>query len=142
MPEEVSKTMTMGAMKAWLSALSTSDPLTVPLGLPEGLGALRGAINLPALGSWFPAFVTTQEITGISVNSSTLKELSVQGTLKNTQLKLTIRFVADSDAPKESDPVTGVVVSLSLASTDKFGFLAEVLKAVGLDFEIRKIDGG
>ncbi|WP_220447751.1 DUF6603 domain-containing protein [Nonomuraea diastatica] len=129
-------------MSQWLAELPTGGPLSIPESLPDQLGELRGAINLPALGEWFQALADIQELTEISVEHAELADLSVHGKLKGKGLRLGVRFVADSDDPKGTDPVTGAVVSLSLAEVDRFRFLADVFKTISLDLEIRRIDGG
>ncbi|XVQ07137.1 DUF6603 domain-containing protein [Spirillospora sp. CA-255316] len=142
MLEESSQTMTMGAMKQWLTALSDGTSLAIPSGLPDQLGEVRDAINPSALVDWFPVLNDVPELVEISVDHSALTDLSVEGRLKGKDLSLRVRFLADSDDPKDGDPVAGAVLSLSLKDVEGFGFLSEVLKTISLDFEIRRIDGG
>ncbi|WP_153541910.1 DUF6603 domain-containing protein [Actinomadura macrotermitis] len=131
----------MGSLQAWLKQLSAPDGLEIPGGLPPELGAVQAAIDLSVIKDWFAELARTTTLIGISVNATKLAELSLRGTVTGTKLELTVRFVAGSDKPKADDPVAGVVVSLSLAGKDKFALLADVLKTVNLDFEVRVVDG-
>ena len=136
-----SSTMTMGNLQAWLKRLSAPNRLDIPAGLPAELGDLRDAINLNALDAWFTELGKATTLVEISTSTAKLADLSLTGTVTGTELKLTVRFVAESDKPKTGDPVAGVVVSLSLAGTKRFAFLADILKTVKLDFEIRMVSG-
>ncbi|MEW2354904.1 DUF6603 domain-containing protein [Spirillospora sp. NPDC029432] len=131
----------MGGLQTWLKRLSALDELEIPEGLSTELGDLRAAIDLSVLKEWFAELPRTPRLVKISTNATKLAELSLSGTVTGTKLKSTVKFVAASDKPKAADPVAGVVVSLSLAGTEKFAFLADVLETVTLDLETRLVDG-
>jgi hypothetical protein len=136
----VPQSMTMGELKTWLGQLSAPNGLEVPSGLPPQLGELASAINLQALDSWYPTIKETVKLTGLSVEAGSVADLHLKGKFFDT-LELTLYFVCGKRVPAETDPVVGVVASLSMAGMERFGFLSEVLKALSINFEIRMVEG-